>query len=647
MADPYTIHYGPWSPDLANVAVEFSRQFSSTDVPCADCLNVYYADGCYRSLPSAVTIASLKSVGNPPYPATGAFTGIDASGAPFPIVGTQEYAWVYQNGAWVTVGSNYSAIGGQWRFAQFGQSIYAVSANAVNAVAFPQVISIGDVTLLPAGLFEFTGSITANVLTVTAITGTPLQVGTVLYAPGITSGTNIISLGSGTGGLGTYNLTTTPNLASTFINANLAPYAQIVGVSGQFLIYGNISVPYSNSAYGTTAYQFGTGNGSTKTFTGTIPNTPLRKSQTYVYLSDLSAYAYDNGAGSFTSPYFTGTINYATGAISVTFLTPPASSVGVLADYTQVFAARVWWSAIDLPNFFPAPFTNAALAFQSSLEDLEADLGPVTAIVGYPLYFLVFQQNGITRAIYQGGNVVFAFGTYEWKRGLIACGAYVQVGPNVYFLSDQGFFYTDGANVIPIGTAQDNSAGIDNWFWANANLAQLSTITGAYDATLRSVIFAVATGTNTQPDTLLIYNLLAQRWTRAQVPSAVIWSDDDGSRHRLGIMTQGTTPGYQRLTGTPLSGYLESCDMYFIDGQRRLSTAARPLINCTDQPLVTIGNRDDLKQSVKYAAGSYPDRFSKLNPCLSGGMYTRARVTSAQATSIHGVTLYLETEGPM
>ena len=51
MADPLTINFGPWSPDLQNVPVDVLNTPMPLTVPTADCLNVYYQDGQYRCLP--------------------------------------------------------------------------------------------------------------------------------------------------------------------------------------------------------------------------------------------------------------------------------------------------------------------------------------------------------------------------------------------------------------------------------------------------------------------------------------------------------------------------------------------------------------------------------------------------------------------
>lgn len=58
----------------------------------------------------------------------------------------------------------------------------------------------------PTTAAAFTGSVNGNVLTVTAVSSGTIAVGSALSGTGIPGGTIIASLGSGTGGTGTYNL---------------------------------------------------------------------------------------------------------------------------------------------------------------------------------------------------------------------------------------------------------------------------------------------------------------------------------------------------------------------------------------------------------------------------------------------------------
>jgi hypothetical protein len=269
-------------------------------------------------------------------------------------------------------------------------------------------------------------------------------------------------------------------------------------------------------------------------------------------------------------------------------------------------------------------------------------------IAGYPLYGLIFQLTGITRANYVGGDVVFTFGLYSQNRGLIARGAAIQVGTLVYFLSQDGFFVTDGNSISSIGTDQNNNAGIDNWFWANVNQAALSAISCAYDDTTRCIYFAIPTGANTLPDTLLTYNPVANRWTRAAIATELIFTDDNGStvpanEIRLGLFTQNHQ--YSSLLGTPVSGYLESCDLMPVDGSYRFTSGLRPNVACTDAPKGSIGVRNSMQDSVTHTTPKVADPFSRVVPVMLTGLYTRARVTSAAASALNGATLEQQNTG--
>jgi hypothetical protein len=421
-----------------------------------------------------------------------------------------------------------------------------------------------------------------------------------------------------------------------------APGCRVGANVGQFLMLGDL--------YQTSVQTLLTGDGSTTTFSGTLTPPILATgsiSDTGGHLTGTFANGVITGTGYLTG----GTINFTTGAITLAFGTAPPLGDGVQATYTTVAPYRVWWSAIGDPTNWPIPLTNNAIAFQSGYQDLQADLGQVMFIAGYPQYALIFQRFGITRANYIGGAAVWQFAPYEFTRGAIAHGPCVQVDNDVFYLADSGWMLTDGANVIPIGTDQENSSGIDNWFWANVNQSALEAIRGGYDAEKRCVFFAIPTGTNTLPDTLLSFNPGAQRWTRSVIPVETIWTTDNGAnntpptRQTLGVIDQTHTPNL--LTGTPLTGYLETCDLFFVDGNRRITTGVRPQVAATDNPTCTIGVRDSLEASVTYGIPWPVDSFTNIAPALSSGMYTRFRLTSSAGTGLRGGTLLMEQGGPV
>lgn len=65
----------------------------------------------------------------------------------------------------------------------------------------------------------FTGSVSGNTLTVTAVTSGTIAIGQIITGTGVTSGSEISSLGTGTGGTGTYILNISQTVASTTITS--------------------------------------------------------------------------------------------------------------------------------------------------------------------------------------------------------------------------------------------------------------------------------------------------------------------------------------------------------------------------------------------------------------------------------------------
>ena len=92
-------------------------------------------------------------------------------------------------------------------------------------IIFPITAGQTQYTIGPGGEIGsiFTGSITNNVLTVSAITSGAIALGMTLSGTGITSGTKIVAFATGAGGnvneLGTYIVNISQNVASTTINA--------------------------------------------------------------------------------------------------------------------------------------------------------------------------------------------------------------------------------------------------------------------------------------------------------------------------------------------------------------------------------------------------------------------------------------------
>lgn len=92
-------------------------------------------------------------------------------------------------------------------------------------IIFPITSGQTQYTIGPNGQIGaiFTGSISGNILTVTAITSGAIALGQTLSGTGITTGTTIVAFQSGAGGnineVGTYTLNISQNVSSTTINS--------------------------------------------------------------------------------------------------------------------------------------------------------------------------------------------------------------------------------------------------------------------------------------------------------------------------------------------------------------------------------------------------------------------------------------------
>jgi len=84
----------------------------------------------------------------------------------------------------------------------------------------------------PSTQFVGTGSISGTVLTITAVTSGVLAVGSTLTGTGVTAGTTISSLGTGTGLTGTYNVSASQTVSSTTINGTTGAVSMTMNANG-------------------------------------------------------------------------------------------------------------------------------------------------------------------------------------------------------------------------------------------------------------------------------------------------------------------------------------------------------------------------------------------------------------------------------
>lgn len=148
-----------------------------------------------------------------------------------------------------------------------GQKAYANFANGAATFAATGSASTASVTgSIAAGTASVTGSISNNVLTVTAVSSGTLVAGGVLSGTNVATGTQIVSQVSGTtGGIGVYIVSIPEqSVASTTISETYGTLTVTAVSSGTLVVGGVLSG--SGVTTGTTITALGTGTGGTGTY---------------------------------------------------------------------------------------------------------------------------------------------------------------------------------------------------------------------------------------------------------------------------------------------------------------------------------------------------------------------------------------------
>lgn len=200
-----------------------------------------------------------------------------------------------------------------------GQSIYSTTTSPSL-----QIIGLGTSTGSTGTVFAsyqdsciFTGSISTTTLTVTAVTYGTLAVGQAVDGTGVTAGTYITALGTGTGGAGTYTLSQSSTVSSTTLYAgqnnnaictgSIATTTLTVTAMTNGRIRTGMTLYGSGVTAGTTVTAYGSGQGGTGTYTvsasQTVASTTLTTSFASAAFTTYPAafVVYDNGGTASTA----------------------------------------------------------------------------------------------------------------------------------------------------------------------------------------------------------------------------------------------------------------------------------------------------------------------------------------------------------
>jgi hypothetical protein len=324
---------------------------------------------------------------------------------------------------------------------------------------------------------------------------------------------------------------------------------------------------------------------------------------------------------------------------------PQARTLGVIREFVvagdivsfDFEPNAIQWSAIGDPLDWPIPLTDDARSKQSGKQVLASEYGPVTFIANGERFGLIFQERGISRASYVGGDVVFQFDTFEkGGKGCISPNSAIQVDDLTYFLSGQGFHVTDGNEVKDIGLD-----AVDQYFFKKLTTDQalLHKVTVSHDPKNKLILWAFPGGGSLTPNEVLVFSYADGRWAHFDtdcdllfptVTTGVSLDDMDEFFDSLDNVTPGldstfwmggdiVSGGFQNgrlatFTGVPLTARLETGEANFAPGSRAFLRSVHPVAE-GGQQVLQILHRDNLSQGLRETSPMVAGR--------TGWVYTR------------------------
>jgi hypothetical protein len=348
------------------------------------------------------------------------------------------------------------------------------------------------------------------------------------------------------------------------------------------------------------------------------------------------------------------------GTASVLAGSPPASSmVATVRDF--VFVAgnpsniqTVTWSGFNNAEGWTG-------AVNQSGSQLLFDGGEVMGLVGGE-YGLAFQKRAIKRFTYVGTPLVFQVDEIASNIGCMAKGSLAQAGRTVFFLSERGFYRTDGTGVEPIGDEKFN-----RWFFGRFSRADIETkLTAAIDPRASIVYWAM-------PGVMLAYHYGLGEASYIEAPIQSVFggftantsldaldalypggidtipvSLDDplfaGGNPLLLAATPGNVVG--TFSGPNMASYVRTARIEAQPGRRVRTRTLRPITDAV-AGTVTIDSRA-LAGDVPNLATASDRRDSGTFPIRSNGRHIAAShsVPAAAAWSyVRGIDVEYETEG--
>ena len=304
----------------------------------------------------------------------------------------------------------------------------------------------------------------------------------------------------------------------------------------------------STNFYESSTYKTGTYSRSGTTVTVTLTAHGLTTATNYrvditsgtgtdgtytITVVDANTFTYTDSVSGTTS----GNINVFTSSA------PIAKYVTVVRDFVVcghldggTNANKVVWSDINDESYWDSGSTS------QSDSQIIPDGGNINGVAGGE-FGLVFLEKAIVRMSYIGSPLFFQFDTISRGLGCLDGNSIATYGNTSFFLSDDGFYSCDGTNIQGIGTEK-----VDRYFFDNADLNSLSSMTTAIDPIKKLVVWNYKTVDAKRE--LLVFNWQLNRWSRVETLATVV-----GTIATVGTTLEAldTTLGYTDIDTMPAS----------------------------------------------------------------------------------------------
>lgn len=309
---------------------------------------------------------------------------------------------------------------------------------------------------------------------------------------------------------------------------------------------------------------------------------------------------------------------------------PVALRIGIIRDFvvagnitsspigSTTGAFVLQWSGLAAPATWDMPNTQQSRADQSGSQTLYSQYGAIQYIAQGEEMAMVFQQTGISRVQYVGGDVVFSFYTFDRKRGLLTPRAIAQIGNTCYFLAADGFYATDGQSVQPIGYGK-----IDRFFFDDCT--DTTQVRAAADTTTQCVMWSYP---NAAGWAQVVYNYAESKWTRGTCATPLLYQGMNGTAYEA--QTFDANNRVNRFTGAQSDSELTTKDFRFDPSNHVLVVSLRLM---TDDATATAGvaGRDQDSDPQDFVGYGNPEPVSRqISVRADGYMHAvNAKMTAA------------------